>query len=111
MTRRPVPSSLAAIASTALAGALATGCVVLPATLDVYEPECRAVSHHMVLQTVQIAEINHCANQGCEALVIAAAATAAASAIVSGSIVIVGNAAYWIERQSNCRAPAVVGPP
>lgn len=96
-------SSLFALACASLAG-----CVVLPATLDTYDNECQVVSHHIVLQAVQIAQINGCANQGCAALVIAAAATAGASAIVSGSIMVVGNVGYWIERQANCRSPANV---
>jgi hypothetical protein len=95
-----------------LAGVSLQGCVVLPATLDTFDNECQVVSHHIVLQAVQIAEINRCANQGCAALVIGAAATAAATAIVSGSIMVVGNVGYWIERQANCRSPAnaVVAP-
>ncbi|MET0382765.1 MAG: hypothetical protein ABW032_05015 [Burkholderiaceae bacterium] len=90
---------------------LAAGCVFVPATLDTYDPECRAVSRHMVLQSAQIAAIDHCSNQGCAALVVAAAATAAASAIVSGSVVLIGNAVYWVERRSSCRGPAPPRPP
>ena len=33
---------------------------------------------------------------------VSAGATAAASAIVSGSIVIVGNVVYWFEKQGRC---------
>ena len=92
------------------AGVLLPGCVVLPATIETYDPECRTVSHHMVLQQVQIAEINHCRNQECTMMAVAGAATVTVSAIVSGSIVIVGNAAYWIERRASCRAPAALPP-
>jgi len=56
----------------------------------------------MTLQEVQVGAIGGCQNQSCIALVVAVAATTAASVIVSGSIVIVGNIAYWMERQSTC---------
>ncbi len=104
-----VPATLR-FAPTALAGLMLAGCVVLPATIETYDPECGTVSHHLVLQQVQIAEINHCRNQECTMMIVAGAATEAASAIVSGSIVIIGNAAYWIERRATCQGPVVVTP-
>ena len=104
MARLFAPSSVAALACLLML----PGCVIVPATIDTYDADCQAVSHHMVLQSVQIAEINHCRNQECTMMAMAGAATVTVSAIVSGSIVIVGNAAYWIERQANCRSPANV---
>ena len=79
------------------------GCVYLPTTIEVYDPECQVVAKHMTLQEVQVAGIGGCQNQSCVALILAVGATTAASVIVSGSIVIVGNIAYWLERQSTCR--------
>ena len=78
-------------------------CVYLPSTIETYDPECQVVAKQMTLQEVQVTAIVGCQNQSCVALIIAVGATAAASAIVSGSIVIVGNIAYWLERQSTCR--------
>ena len=78
-------------------------CVFLPGTIGVYDPECQIVAKHMVLQEVQIAAIGDCQNRSCVEVILALGATAAASAIVSGSIVIAGNIAYWLERQSTCR--------
>ncbi len=104
--RRRAPPLVAA----ALAGLAASGCVILPASIDTWDADCRAVSHHLVLQSVQLAEIDHCRNQECTLMVVAGAATAAASAIVSGSIVIVGNAAYWIERRASCPGPVAATP-
>jgi starvation-inducible outer membrane lipoprotein len=89
----------------ALACALLTGCIVVPAAIDTYDADCQLMARHLVLQPVQIAAIQHCSNQGCIALIVAGAATAAATAIVSGSVVIVGNAASWIERRANCVPP------
>jgi predicted small integral membrane protein len=107
MARHPAPSISAAAT---LACLLLPGCVIVPTTIDTYDTECQTVSHHLVLQSVQIAEINHCRNQECTMMAVAGAATVAVSAIVSGSIVIVGNAAYWIERRATCQGPVVVTP-
>ena len=78
-------------------------CVYLPSTIEVYDPECQIVAKHMTLQEVQLAAIVGCQNQSCVAMILAVGATTAASVIVSGSIVIVGNMAYWLERQTACR--------
>jgi hypothetical protein len=83
--------------------AILGGCLYLPRTVEVHDPECRIVARHMVLQEVQIATIMGCANEGCVTLVVAAAATAAVSAVISGSIVIAGNTVYWFERRGQCR--------
>ena len=49
-----------------------------------------------------MAAIQHCENQGCIALIVGAGAVTAPTVIVSGSIVIVGNTAYWLERKARC---------
>lgn len=90
-------------AAVALAAALLAGCVLVPHTVERYDAECRVAVRTMELQPVQIASIQHCANEGCAVLLAAAGATAAASAVISGSIVIVGNVVYWLERQGRCR--------
>lgn len=83
--------------------ALLQACVVVPRTTQVFDPECQVVSNHMVLEAVQVAAIQQCANQGCVALVVGAGIVTAASAVISGTIVVVGNIAYWFEKQSQCR--------
>ena len=91
-----------------VAGAAATclsGCVYLPVTTQVYEPDCQVMRNRMELQEVQLAQIDRCANQGCVALVVSAGIVTAASVVVSGSIVVAGNIAYWLERPNGCRAP------
>ena len=90
-----------------LAGAAAVlllaGCVLVPRTVHHYDPQCGVTVRHMELQPVQIASIQHCVNDGCLVLLAAAGATAAASAVISGSITIVGNVVYWLERPAGCR--------
>ena len=99
LIRRSLPAVFAA--------ASLAGCVMVPVTYDGWDPYCQVVTHHMELKAVQIAEINHCYAQDCVGAVIVAAGLVAASTVVSGSIVVVGNVAYWAERRSSCLpAPA-----
>jgi hypothetical protein len=89
------------------------GCVVVPVTVEGYDGRCQVVTHHMELQAVQVAEINHCSGQSCAGMVLVGAGLAAASAVVSGSIVLIGNMVYWAERRADCLvasmpAPAIV---
>jgi hypothetical protein len=97
-----------------LAGVLASGCVIVPRTREGYDPECRFVTHSMELQAVQVSGFKACGVQGhyaggdlCVAAWVASLGVTAASAVVSGSIVVVGNVAYWAERRLNCAAPTV----
>lgn len=84
---------------------LLAGCVVVPRTIESYDSHCRMVARRMTLDAMQVATLGGCNNEGCAVLLAAAGVTAAASAIVSGSIAVIGNVAYWLERQGRC-APA-----
>ena len=92
-------------AAALLAVPLLAACIVVPRTIMTYDPACRIVAREMTLQAVQVASIGGCANQACVTLVAAAAITGLASTVVSGSIAVVGNAVYWIERQGQCQPP------
>ena len=85
-----------------LCAPLLNSCIVVPRTVEEYDPECQVVARHMELEAVQIGYISGCANEGCAVLIVAAAATVAASAIVSGSIAVIGNTVYWLEKQGRC---------
>jgi hypothetical protein len=103
--RRSMRSPFAA----SFALAVLSGCVYVPRTTQVFDAECRIMANHMVLEGGQVAAIQHCANQGCAALIVAASAVTAATVIVSGTIVIAGNVAYWFERKARCN-PAPLEP-
>jgi hypothetical protein len=87
-------------------GLLATGCVIVPVSVESYDPDCRYVTHHLELQPVQIAQLQHCGGQGCGAVVLAGLGVTAVSAVVSGSIVVVGNVVYWVDHRASCPPPA-----
>ncbi len=90
------------------ASLLTSACVVVPVTAEDYDPECRIATHHLALQTVQLSAMYNCEHAGeahvCAAMVLASAGVFTASAIVSGSIMVVGNVAYWTEERAVCMA-------
>lgn len=100
---------LRALVLSCLVGGLA-GCIYVPVTTEVYDRDCQVVSRQMALQPVQVGGLQHCSNEGCAVLLVAAGATAVASAVVSGSIVVVGNVVYWFEKRGRC-SKAVAPPP
>lgn len=102
--RRYKFASHAPRAALAAACVLLAACVMVPKTTYRYDPECRVVARQMTLEPVQIAAFGGCANSGCASLLAVAGVTAAASAVVSGSIAVIGNVVYWLERQGQCLA-------
>lgn len=79
------------------------GCVYAPRTVSVYDPDCQIVTRHMVLDGQQVAAIAHCHNEGCLALLVTMGAVSAVTAVVSGSVVVVGNVVYWFEKRTQCK--------
>ncbi len=82
--------------------ALAAGCVYLPRTVEVYDEACRIQARQMTLELHQVLVFGSCVNEGCVAMLVAFGAVTAASAVVSGSIVVAGNAVYWFEKRGRC---------
>ncbi len=83
------------------------GCIVVPQTREVYDPECRVMTRHITLETAVIGGFQRCSGDGCLALLTAAGAVTAASAVVSGSVALVGSVVYWFERQGQCLRAAL----
>ncbi len=95
------------------AAALLSACVVVPQTREVYDAECKVMKRQMTLQTAQLGGFQSCGDDACKALLVAAGAVTAASAVVSGSVALVGNMLFWFERQGSCAralAPAAAAP-
>lgn len=83
------------------------GCVYLPYTTNSYDPKCQTYEKQMRLEVQQIGMLLGCHNESCVAALVAFGAVSAATAVVSGSIVVVGNVVYWLEKQGRCNeAPA-----
>ena len=91
---------------------LIAGCIVVPQTLTVYDPECKMHTRQVTLQAAYLGGFHSCAGDGCVAMLAAVGVVTAASVVVSGSIALVGNVVYWIERQGRCpRVPAYAPAP
>jgi hypothetical protein len=91
---RPWPGLLSAL--------LLEACIVVPRTVTAYDPECRTYTHQMTLEVAVLGGFQNCAGDACAALLASLGVVAAASAVVSGSIVLAGNMVYWFERQQGC---------
>jgi hypothetical protein len=81
---------------------LTAGCIVVPQTQAVYDPDCKVMTHQVTLETAVVGGFTRCAGDGCAAMLATMGFVTAASVLVSGSIAVVGNAVYWIERQGQC---------
>ncbi len=84
------------------------GCIVFPREAQVYDPACKTYVKQVVLEAEAIGALGHCANEGCAVMLAALGIVTAASAVVSGSVAVAGNIAYWMERGGQC--PAAVPP-
>ena len=81
-------------------------CVVVPATREVYDPECKVMKRQMTLEMAAVGGFQSCGGDACKAMLVAMGAVTAATAVVSGSVAMVGNMVYWFERQGQCARPA-----
>lgn len=92
--RRRLPALAAAL--------LLGGCIVVPRSTEVYDPRCRTMVRQMVLETAVVGTIGHCSNDGCAVMLASMGIVSAASAVVSGSVAVIGNILYWAERRGQC---------
>jgi len=79
------------------------GCIYLPKTTEVFSPQCGTTLKHITLTSEQANTFVVCDHEACVALLVLAGVVSAASAVVSGSIVVIGKAVYWLENQINCQ--------
>lgn len=99
---RPPPRHPAGRLAALLLAASLGACVFLPETTTRYDPDCGIAQRHMTLKAYQIAAFGGCRNEGCAELLVIAGAVSATSLVISGSIVVVGDAVFWLERRSRC---------
>ena len=85
-----------------LAAALLQGCVFVPQTTIAYDEECKVHAKQMTLRPVELGRFGSCSGEGCVHLLVVIGIVAASSAVLSGSIVVVGNAVHWLEKQGQC---------
>lgn len=88
---------------------LLSGCVFYPRTTDHYDWDCDIHSRRLVLDSAyileQCAEDPHGRYDSDGTVCLTGLLTvSASSAIVSGSIVVVGNTVFWLEERAACAA-------
>ena len=88
---------------------LISGCVVKPEMVKDYDPQCNIVKKKIKLSVKQISTFEAFAcsgNHDCKAEFVAQVGGAVLllpiSAIVSGSIALVGNTLFWLQEQKDC---------
>jgi hypothetical protein len=87
----------------ALGALLLQGCIFYPHTTHVYDDECKVRARQMTLKGEPLLQVTSCSSN-CEAVLVVLGAVSAASVVVSGTIVVAGNAVYWFEKQGHCQA-------
>ena len=75
---------------------------MVPQTRETYDPECRVTTRQVTLEAAVLGQFHTCHGRGCEVMLVSAGLVTAASAVVSGSIALVGNVVYWFEKQGRC---------
>lgn len=86
-----------------MATVLLAGCIFLPHTATVYDAECEILERKMTLEAYQVGALGGCRNEGCAALLVVAGVVSATTAVISGSVVVVGNVVYWLEEKGQCK--------
>ncbi|MFM7506775.1 MAG: hypothetical protein ACKO3M_09505 [Rubrivivax sp.] len=81
------------------------GCVVVPQTQHVFDPACGVATKQITLEVAVLPGFHRCSGDGCVALMVTAGVVTVASAVISGSVAVIGNVLYWAERQAGCPRP------
>lgn len=96
--RRPRRLALAALAL------LLPACVFSPRTVEFDDPDCQGVRREMVLDQRVLDGYQACRAVPCdEGAVLLGVLGSAASLVVAGSVYVVGNVVYWVEKQVQCK--------
>lgn len=77
-------------------------CIFVPRTTAAYDAACRIEAKQMTIEVAQLGSFGGCQGKGCVELLVGAGAVAAASAVISGTIVVAGNIVYWLEKEGRC---------
>lgn len=80
------------------------GCVYVPRTTAVYDEKCQSYQRQMTLEAQQVGSIMGCGGDACIHALVVMGAVSAATAVVSGSVVVIGNVVYWVEHRGRCLA-------
>lgn len=86
-------------------------CIAVPRTEVSYDPQCQIQFRQMRLDVKTSSgggpSLVNCSGQACLPYLALVGGISLGSMVVSGSIVIVGNTVFWLEKQGRC----LLGPP
>jgi hypothetical protein len=78
------------------------GCAY-PKVVKYYDEECQIMAKRMELDVTNVRVAQSCQNDSCLLSLATGLAFSATSIVISGSVVQVGNALYWKERNRKCK--------
>jgi hypothetical protein len=81
------------------------GCAVVPKSTAESQPRCQTATQPLSFQIVELVSPRLCSGGGGECVLSYAgfgALTLGVTALASGGIVLIGNAANWVERKARC---------
>ncbi len=81
---------------------LLCSCVILPRTTEVYNADCKYIAKQSELKPIYVTALGGCKDEQCAGVLVFAGAATAISAVISGSIVMVENIVYWLEKPEDC---------
>ena len=83
---------------------LVAGCVSTAREVEYYDADCEIKSKKLVMDTQPLGSLGCTQSRDCLA---ATLVIGAGSTIIAGSIVVVGNTVYWLERVGKCAARSI----
>jgi len=98
------------LALTALAALTLSGCTT-PKLVSYYDDKCQVMTRRLELDIARTQTLAGCSNQQCISQALGGLAVFAASSVISGTVVVVGNVAYWMERSVNCKPKEAAAAP
>jgi hypothetical protein len=91
-----------------LSAFLLAGCAASVKVVNVYDPKCQINIRKVTASVEQVRALDACSNEQCVAQVLEVAVSSIAAPIVAGSVAVVGNVVYWLEKAATCRPAAEV---
>jgi len=94
--------ALGKFASTVAVASLISGCVYYPKRVEVYNSDCNIKTRKLTLGVIASNSVPNCSGGNTGACLAAIAAVGPVTAVVSGSIVVIGNTLYYMEKVGPC---------
>jgi len=79
-----------------------SGCIYYPKRVEVYDSDCNIKTRKLALGVIASNSVPNCSGGNAGACLAAIAAVGPVTAVVSGSIVVIGNTLYWMEKEGRC---------